>query len=194
MVISRPLLGLALASGLAILGSTAVPAQDAPQQEKSLGEVAREAKKAPTTKAKVVVTEDSDTLKGHASPIPAIFKDGLDNSDDILTAIVEYKAKHTDDETAAIVKAWYDENDTRLKDAIEENARIESAVQPPYSTPEQYKAIVAERLHDLQLRRENGLLMARIQNTFIKVRNGLVGHGMKYPWFKIRCGNGNCSF
>lgn len=193
MIRARSLLLPALGCCLAALAAAAW-AQDSPQQEKSLGEVAREAKKSPTPKAKVVVTEDSNTLKGHPSPIPAIFKDGLDNSDDILNAILDYKAKHTDDETAATAKAWYEENDMRLKDAIDENARIEAAVQPPYTTPEQYRAIVAERRHDLQLRRENGLLMARIQNTFIKVRNGLVAHGMKYPWFKIRCGNGNCSF
>jgi hypothetical protein len=192
MIRSRSLLFLAV--GCCLLWSSAACAQDSAQQEKSLGEVAREAKKSPTPKAKIVVTDDSNTLKSHPNPIPAIFKDGLDNSDDILAAILDYKAKHNEDETAAAVKAWYDENDSRLKDAIVENARIESAVRPPYSTPEQYKAIVAERLHDLQLRRENGLLMARIQNTFIKVRNGLIAHGMKYPWFKIRCGNGNCSF
>lgn len=193
MMISRSLLGLALACGLAILGSAAAPAQDTPQQEKSLGEVAREAKKTPTTKAKVVVTDDSTTLKSHSSTIPAIFKDGIDNSDEIIAAILAYRTSHTPDETASAVHAWYDENDARLQAAIEENKRIESAVQPTYTTPEAYQAALAERRHDLQQYKENGLLMARIQGTFMKVRGGIMSK-VQCPWFKIRCGNGNCSF
>ena len=53
---------------------------------------------------------------------------------------------------------------------------------------------IAEDRSDFRRERKNGMMMARIQQTFMRVRNDLQMIGLKYEWFKIRNGNGNGSF
>jgi hypothetical protein len=47
---------------------------------------------------------------------------------------------------------------------------------------------------DFRRGRKNGMMMARIQQTFIKVRNDLQSINLRYDWSKIRNANGNGSF
>lgn len=175
-------------------------------QPKSLAEIAREAKQQKKEQAKIVLNEDSP---GTAKPlIPDVFPGGLDNTDEILKAIEEYRAGHNAKETEEVIHIWFDKHDSMLANAIEENKRIEerdrdrqmgylpSDVQ--YRSPEEYQEArrieIISRREDYKRKQENGLLSARIQQTFTKVRSALMGKGMKYEWFKIRCGNGNCSY
>lgn len=175
-------------------------------QPKSLAEIAREAKQQKKEQAKIVLNEDSP---GTAKPlIPDVFPGGLDNTDEILKAIEDYRAGHNAKETEEVIHIWFDKHDSMLANAIEENKRIEerdrdrqmgylpSDVQ--YRSPEEYQEArrieIISRREDYKRKQENGLLSARIQQTFTKVRSALMGKGMKYEWFKIRCGNGNCSY
>lgn len=185
----RIMLRYLLAVVVLLLACAGASAQD----EKPLGDIARENNKnAQPKKAKVVLDDDTPGVKKKPAIIPAIDSNGM-NSDAIIAAILKYRKDHTDAETEQLVKDWYEDNDSDLQNAIDENKRIENAVAPTYTTEEEYQRIVRERIHDLLERKENGLLIARIQQTFIKVRNGLFKENIKYEWFKVRCGNGNCN-
>ncbi len=179
-----------------------------PQQQKSLADIARENKnKKP--QATITITEESKEV---AAPVlPDISSDGLDNSDEILKAIDDYRARHTPQETETAIHGWYDKHDVMLQKAIEENKRIEErqkdresglySYDDSYTNPgdlEQYRQLrraelLSER-DDLRRKKQNSFLSARIQQNFMKVRGGIARYGMKFEWFKIRCGNGNCSF
>ncbi len=178
--------------------------QDPP---KSLAEIAREAKKDTGKEhAKIVLTEDSPQKERPL--IPDVFSGGLDNSDEILKSIDSYRATHNPKETEQVVRIWFEKHDAMLATAIEQNKQIDqherdrqmgyltSDAQP--RTQQEYaeaqRIEVISRREDSKRKQENGLLSARIQQTFVRVRSSLAGKGMKYEWFKIRCGNGNCSY
>ena len=188
-----------------LLFSAGLLAQSA-EQPKSLAEVARESKKVRKDQAKIVLNDDAPPFPKQL--IPEIFWDGMDNSDDILKAIFDYRAGHNAQETEGLVRIWFDKHDAMLVNAIEQSKRIEQRErdrQNGYLSRDvqfrnQQEYMEAQRLEiisrrdDLKQKQENGFLLARIQQTFSKVRNTLATRGMKYDWFKIRCGNGNCSF
>jgi hypothetical protein len=191
-----------------LLGSfLAAFAQTTPDQPKSLAEVARDSKKEKKEQAKIILSDDTQQL--HKPLIPDVFHGGIDNIDDILKAIDEYKSTHNLQETEMVVHLWYDKHDAMLANAIEENRRIEqrerdrqlgyraSDVQP--RNQEEYLELqhveLISRRDDLKHKQENGLLSARIQQAFGRVRSQVKSrYGMNIDWFKIRCGNGNCSF
>jgi hypothetical protein len=177
------------------------------EQPKSVAEIARQSKKdGKREQAKLVFTEDSPQLQKPL--IPDVFSGGLDNVDEILKAINDYRTTHNARETEVVLHLWFDKHDAMLANAIEENNRIEqqerdrqmgytaSDAQPqsPQEYYEMQRIEIIARRESLKRKQENGLLMARIQQTFTRVRSTLKGKGLKYDWFKIRCGNGNCSF
>jgi hypothetical protein len=168
-------------------------AQETPLQEKSLADIARESK-AKQKATKVVVDEDTQGLRKHAAVLPAIPADGMDNIADIVKAITEYSKIHTPLETEQVVHDWYDDYDAVYKSLIEENIRLENPSQPVIRTQQDYTRAIAQRQVDEQRKKQNGLQMARISQAFIKLRGALQGQNLKWEWFKIRCGNGNCSF
>lgn len=190
-----------LVSGLAALSQTGA------DQPKSLAEIARDSKKDKKEPARIVLSDENQLL--HKPLIPDVFDGGLDNSDDILKAIDAYRTAHNLQETEAVVHAWYDKHDALLANAIEENRRIEqrdrdrqmgyrvSDVRP--QSQQEYAELqrveLISRREDMRHKQENGLLSARIQQTFGRIRTQVKSrYGMNIEWFKIRCGNGNCSF
>ena len=191
-----------------LLGSfPAAFAQTTPDQPKSLAEVARESKKEKKEQAKIVLSDDTQQL--HKPLIPDVFGGGIDNIDEILKAIDDYRSTHKLQETEAAVHLWYDKHDTILANAIEANRRIEqrerdralgysvSDAQPRNNQEyaELQRVELISRRDDLKHKQENGLLSARIQQAFGRVRSQMKSkYGMNIDWFKIRCGNGNCSF
>jgi hypothetical protein len=84
-------------------------------QEKSLADIAREARQKKTAHAKTTVT-DEDMAK--PTPIPRINLDGTDNFQEISDAISNYQAKHSKEQTEQVIHDWYDEYDTMLVAAI----------------------------------------------------------------------------
>jgi hypothetical protein len=193
---------------LVLLGSTAAAlAQTAPDQSKSLAEIAAEARKEKKDQAKIVLSDENQQRR--KSVIPDVFSGGIDNYDEILKAIEEYRSTHNLQETESAVHLWYDRHDAMLANAIEENGRIEQREhdrQMGYPmtdahprTEEEYremqKIAMISRREDLKRKQENGLLMARIQQAFTRIRPLMKSkYGMNVEWMKIRCGNGNCSF
>lgn len=190
------------------MGSALVAfAQTAPEQPKSLGDVARESRKEKKDSAKIVLSDDTQQL--HKPQIPDVFSGGLDNIDEILRAIEDYRGAHNVKETEALVRIWYEKHDALLANAIEENRRIEQRErdrQPGYNVSDEQPRSQAEyqeiqrvelisRREDLRHKQENGLLSARIQQAFIRIRPLMKSkYSMNIDWFKIRCGNGNCSY
>ena len=190
---------------LFLLFSAVLMAQN-PDQPKSLADVARESKKVKKEQAKIVLNEDAPPTPEHV--IPEVFSDGLDNSDVILKAIFDYSATHNAKETEGVIRVWFEKHDAMLVNAIEQTRRIEqrerdrqngyAARDVEYRTQQEYmeaqRVEIISRRDDLKQKQDNSFLSARIQQTFSKVRSALVGRGIKYDWFKIRCGNGNCSY
>jgi len=183
------------------------PAQTSSDQPKSLGDVARDSRKEKKEPAKIVLSDETERV--HKPSIPDVFYGGIDNIDEIFKAIEQYRSTHNLQETEAVVRTWYEKHDAMLANAIEQNRRIEQRErdrQLGYSvsdsqprSQQEYMEIqrveLISRREDLRHKQENGLLSARIQQAFGRVRTQMKSkYGMNIEWFKIRCGNGNCSF
>ena len=173
----------------------------------ALGDVVKN-KQAGGRKAKVVVNDEN--LNSQRGPIPAIALEGVDNSDDIVRAIQEFRKINKPAETEEAVRLWYDEFDSLMSDALDDNIRLikrkedrslTEATGSYYGRDGDYdkamqrrNSAIGEDREDFRRSRKNGFTIARIQQTFMKVRSGLQASGLKYEWFKIRNGNGNGSF
>lgn len=173
-----------------------------------LGDVVKKNHQATSPKAKVVV--DDDNLHSQRGPIPGMSLEGVDNSDEIIHAIREFKKSHTPAETEEAVRLWYDEFDSLMADTLDDNNRLikrkedralTEATGAYYGPDGDYNkamqrrnSAILEDRSDFRRERKNGFMIARIQQTFMKVRNDLQMIGLRYDWFKIRNGNGNGSF
>jgi hypothetical protein len=182
--------------------------QTADSSATPLGEIVKKSKTSPGPKAKAVITDEN--LKSRRGPIPGIALEGVDNSDEIIRAIREFKKTHTPAETEEAVRMWYDEFDTLMADTLDDNSRLIKRKEDRNLTEatggyygpdgDYYRAMqrrnseIAQDRADFRRGRKNGFMMARIQQTFMKVRNDLQSINLKYEWFKIRNGNGNGSY
>jgi len=188
--------------------TVAVFPQTVSDQPKSLAEIARERhKETKEAQAKIVLSDENRQLQ--KPQIPDVFSAGIDNFDEILKAIDDYRSTHSLQETENLLHIWYDKHDAMLANAIEENRRIEqrerdrqmgySAADVHPRTQEEYQEMqrveLISRHEDLKRKQENGLLSARIQQAFTRIRPLMKSkYGMNVDWMKIRCGNGNCSY
>jgi hypothetical protein len=127
---TKALLNNALLFGL-LTATCALSAQqenphsyDAQEPIKSLGEIAREAKKNKAVRAKAVITEE--TLSGQEGPLPKLSLEGPENNRDIVLVIGDYKARHTDQQTEQMVHHWYSESDSMLATLFRENMQLQS--------------------------------------------------------------------
>jgi hypothetical protein len=192
---------------LLMANAMAAHAQLTTNEPKSLADVARDSKKEKKDQAKIVLSDDTEQL--HKPLIPDVFYGGIDNMDEILKAIDAYRSTHNLQETENVVHIWYDKHDAMLVNAIDENRRIEQrerdrqlgyrALDAQPRNQEEYlemqRVELISRRDDLKHKQENGLLSARIQQAFGRIRSQMRSkYGMNIEWFKIRCGNGNCSF
>jgi hypothetical protein len=182
---------------------------DTKAETKSLGEIASKKPSGPTT-AKIRI--DDDSLDGVISkvkaPIPDIVLDGLDNSDEIVTAISDYKAHHTPEETEAMLKDWWERHEAMLIRAADENKALSDRRQDQryylseQSTSDDYRKVQQQYLNaekssqmDQRSMMGNGMRIGRIQQTFMKVRTGIsVRSHLQYDWFKVPNANGIGSF
>ena len=155
------------------------------------------------TKSKVVITDEN--LASDRGPLPDINIEGVDNSDDIVKAIDQYRRAHTPAETEHVVRDWYDRCDLLFQHAFAENEELKARAQDRSVQPQEYSddyekyreqrsAEVHSQLQDSRTYHKNGLLMARLQQTLQKVRSAIFPFGLKYDWIKIRFGNGNGSW
>lgn len=73
-----------------------------------------------------------DDLECTAGPLPSLKLDGVENSDELIQAIAEYKQKHTPVPIEEAVRQWYDFYDDQLEAGIRDKHRYQS------STPSQH--------------------------------------------------------
>ncbi|HUM04833.1 MAG TPA: hypothetical protein VLT90_05190 [Terriglobales bacterium] len=173
-----------------------------------MGEIAKKSKQSAGPKAKAVITDEN--MKTRRGPIPGISLEGPDNSDEIITAIREFRKNHKPEETEEAVRLWYDEFDSLFATVLDDNTRLvqrkedrslTEATGGYYGSDGDYNRAVQRRnsaisqdRDDFRRQRKNGFMVARIQQTFIKVRNDLQAIGLRFEWFKIRNANGNGTF
>lgn len=182
---------------------------DTKADTKSLGEIASK-KSSGSTTSKIRI--DDDSLDGAISkvklPIPDITLDGLDNSDEIITAINDYKTHHSPEETETMLKDWWERHEAILIRAADENKALSDRRQDQrYYLQEQPNSDDYRKLQqgyldaqkaaqmDQRSMMENGMRIGRIQQTFTKVRTGIsMRCHLQYDWFKVPNGNGIGSF
>lgn len=186
-----------------VAGVAAVSAQEA------LGDVARKNREAKPsrTEARLVVDDESDRVK-RKSPFPEIADKGLDNSAEIIKAMEVYLQTHPPDAGEQAIRQWYEQYDEMMAAAIVQRAELQQRHRDRVrGVPGDHYRITNYR--EYQMRNEAewrvddddyrryeaaGLLTARIQQTFIKVRSFLESKNRRYEWFKIRFGNNNGSW
>lgn len=142
-------------------------------------------------------------------PFPRLKTDGLDNSDEVILAITKYKSTHSPEQTEEAVHMWFDRYDQILAAAIQENqdtATLRSTnmsnasalcqesqgsqdVQDYQKCASRQMAEQRGAMNDQHVYMKNNLLVVRIQQSFMRIRNSLQINNMRYPWFKIRTAN-----
>jgi hypothetical protein len=178
-----------------------VPTDDA---QPSLAEIARQNREQKKPKSKTVITDE--TIAASKGPIPEIRVDGTDNSKEIIEDIGRFKAKHTIQETESAVRDWYESEDSQLAYEIS-NANIQngsswaryygSQDKPPTTAKQSNeRALTQARAYEVDRRSAalSGEIRAHLQTRLSAVRTGILRFGLSYDWFKVRCGNGDCSY
>lgn len=182
--------------------SAAPPAQSSASSDASIAGAARDAKAQKAARAKKVFTDED--MESTAGPLPRLKMDGPENSDDVVAAIAKYKIEHTPEQTENAVHIWYDRYDDMLAAAIKTNIDVTALRQMNYNNgyelcqqSQDYQQCNNRQMAEMRGARndqvemtKNNNLEVRIQHAFMKVRNGLMMHGMRYDWFKIRTTNG----
>ncbi len=199
LVFSAALVSVLLSPSSSLAWQTDVPSE----QNQSLAEAAKKAQKDKTAHAKKVIT-DEDVVP-QRGPLPALSFDGDDNTDDIIDAILNYKKTHSAEETEKVVHEWFDEYDSILSAAIRGQtataARRSSTVYNGYwgcqDAPNYQNCVVRRRAemrgsHDDQM--SGWSTVGRIQQAFMKVRNGIMRNNLQYKWFKVRNASGIGSY
>jgi len=177
--------------------------------QESLGDVARKNRetKPDRTEARLVVDDESDRVK-RKSVFPEIADKGLDNSSEIIKAMDIYLHTHPPDQGEKAIREWFEQYDELMANAIQQRQellqrhrdRLRGVPGDHYRITNyresQMKYEAEWRVDDDDYRRYEaaGLLTARIQQTFVKVRSFLELKNRRYEWFQIRFGNNNGSW
>jgi hypothetical protein len=181
------------------------PASAAPGSAPSAGSIADAARQAKAPKAhakKVFSDDDIDTTAG---PLPRLKTEGVENGDEVLAAIEKYRVTHTAEETEQTVRTWYERYDQMFDAAIRQNQNVKAVgdanLRNGYDlcqASQDYEQCQNRRMAELRgaqndqvVTTKNNELANRVQQAFMKVRNGLVQHGLHYDWFKVRNLQGN---
>lgn len=179
---------------VALGGCLCLWAQDDSTSLADAARKAREAKKAQTTPAKKVITEEN--LAGEEGPLPALKFEGPSNIEDIIKAVADYRLTHKPEETEQAVREWYKHYDEILQRLTAENAAIRSRQEDqriqPREYPDDYKKYQELRLaearsavQDRKLLSDNGMTMNRIQNAFYRMKSDLqFKYRLTYEWLK----------
>lgn len=168
----------------------------------SLADAARKTRES-KAKAKIVVTEETIALQ--RGPLPDLNIEGVDNSDEVIKAIDKHRQSHTPAETEQVVREWYNRYDMMFQRAFTENEEMKARAQDRFIEPRQYSdnyrqyqeqrvTELHSALMDQRSMQKNNLLIARIQQSLQKIRNGIQSFNLRYEWMKIRFGNGNGSW
>ncbi len=209
MIYAKALLTTALLFGL-ITAAYALPAQqdnshpgDAQEPPKSLGEIAKEAKKNKTVQAKAVITDENLDVK--RGPLPKLNLEGPENFEAIVQAIGDYKSKHNPQETEQALHDWYSEYDSMLATMFRENIELQSLRESnTYYSNESYgqgvnyqKCMQRQRAEargtrqDRSVMKDNCAVANRVQTGIMRVGEGMNRYNLRYDWWKVRYINSN---
>jgi hypothetical protein len=176
---------------------------DAQESVKSLGEIAKEARKNKAAQAKTVITEE--IMDGQKGPLPKLNLEGPENYEDIVLAIGDYKAKHTDQQTEEIVHDWYRQYDSMLATLFRENMQLQAVRESnTYYSSEicqqgtnYQKCMQSQRAEargtrqDRSVMKDNWALANRIQTGIMRIGEGMSRYNVRYDWWKVRYINSN---
>jgi hypothetical protein len=193
---------LAVASALPGQQNNSHP-NDAQEPVKSLGEIAKEAKKSKAARAKTVITEE--TLDSQKGPLPKLNLEGPENYQDIVQAIGDYKSKHSDQQTEDMVHDWYREYDSMLATIFRENIDLQKVRESnTYYSNEAcqqgtnyQKCMQSQRSEargtrqDRSVMKDNWAVAFRVQNGITRVGEGMSRYNLHYDWWKVRYINSN---
>jgi len=169
--------------------------------DKPIAAAVRDSKAQKTPRAKKVFTDDD--LDANTGPLPKLKMDGIDNTDQIVAEIGNYRKTHTAQETEQALHDWYDEYDSQLAAAIQDNINRQVLMQENqrngYELCQQggdYEKCAKRQMseavgarNDQSSMMRNNALIHRLQNSLMKVRNGLFQYNLQCKWFKIRTTN-----
>ncbi|MGA9813364.1 MAG: hypothetical protein WBQ64_11335 [Terriglobales bacterium] len=170
---------------------------------KSLGEIAREARKNKSAEAKTVITDENLDVK--RGPLPKLNLEGPENFDAIVQAVGDYKAKHSAQETEQVLHDWYSEYDSMLATMFRENLELQTLRDSnTYYSNEScsqgvnYKKCIerqrAEALgsrQDRSVMKDNWAVTYRVQTGITRVGEGMSRYNLRYDWWKVRYINSN---
>ena len=183
-------------------GSCQAPDEKKPSStDDSVAAAARSSRNQKAHAKKVFSDEDMEAWSG---PLPRLKMEGTENSDEIIAAINAYGAKHTAEQTEQAVRIWYERYDEILAAAIQNN--IETRVLRDANTSNGYELCMESRdyqqCNNRQMAEQRGArndqiqitknfnVESRIQQAFMRIRNTLMVHNLRYDWFKVRTTNG----
>jgi hypothetical protein len=188
--------------------STSVSGQVAEEQnssssnaQESIAAAARSSKRPNGARAKKVFSDED--MEAWSGPLPKLKMEGTENSDEIIAAIGSYQMTHTPEQTEKAVRQWYERYDEILKAAIDNGMEMQSLRNANSSNSYQLCSegqnqdcrahqIAAQRSapNDQAEMQRNFNAESRIQQAFMRIRNALWMHNLRYQWFKVRTTNG----
>ena len=209
MIYAKAMLTNALLFGL-LAAAYALPAQqdnsqpaDAQELSKSLGEIAKEAKKNKPVQAKAVITDENLDVK--RGPLPKLNLEGPENFEAVVQAIGDYKSKHNPQETEQVLHDWYSEYDSMLATMFRENIELQSLRESNtyYSNEscgqgvnyqkcmQRQRAEARGTRQDRSVMKNNWATAYRVQTGIMRVGEGMNRYNLKYDWWKVRYINSN---
>ena len=161
------------------------------QSDQSLGQVAKQ--KSTTVHAKRVLTDEDPEV--HRLAIPQILFNKISNSDEIVTAILNYSATHSHAETESTVKDWYDDEMDQVAHARSEMTRVATTtLGPVIDNPNDYEKSMRQYRDQAatewqratsrnQVVRSGNDKIRLIHEGLCEVKAEIAKHGMDYRWF-----------
>lgn len=177
------------------------PPPQASNPDKPVAAAVRDSKSQKAPRAKKVFTDDD--MNASTGPFPKLKMEGIDNTDQIITEIGNYRKTHTPEQIEQALHDWYDEYDSQLAAAIEDNINRQTLMQENvrngYDLCQQggdYEKCAKRQMseavgarNDQASMARNFALIHRLQNALMKVRNGLFQYNLQYKWFKVHTTN-----
>lgn len=177
---------------------------DSNPSQASIADAARRSKAQSKHAKKVVTDDDLDTAAG---PLPRLKLYGLENSQEVVAALMNYRNSHTPAQTEAVLRAWYEHYEQINEAVIKQNDNVRAVQSANLSNeidlcqggqePDQYEACQKRRIAEQRGARseqvtvsDNFALQQRIQHALLSLKTVLQNAGVRYDWFKIRSQNG----
>ncbi len=181
--------------------SSLAPPPQTPSSDKPIAAAVRDSKTQKNLHAKKVFTDDD--MDATSNPLPRLKMEGIDNTDQIIAEICNYRKTHTPEETEQVLHDWFDEYDSQLRAAIEDTQSRSTLMQENqrngYELCQQggdYEKCAKRQMseavgvrNDQATIARNSAVIHRLQQAFMKIRNSQFPFTQHYTWFRIRTTN-----